>query len=131
MMSSLTQHPRNISKLFSYSTEMHSYHLRFASFGNFFVNYSRSSHQFKSFCRSSAKLWNSIPPDLRNLPKFCFKKKLRECLRMIMLAFKQLLLISRTLNLNKHFLKLNWSVLQHTNFCNCCICHSLDFICIV
>ena len=37
--------PHNISKLFRYSTAlMHSYDTRFASSGNFYVNYSRSSH---------------------------------------------------------------------------------------
>ena len=69
--------PHNSSKLFSYSAEMYS--------GNFYFNYYRSSHQFKSFCRSGAKLWNGIPSDSWKLPKFSCKKKLREYLLKVLI----------------------------------------------
>ena len=66
-----------ISELFSYSTEMQLYDTRFASSDNLFFNYSKSSHQFKSFRGSGVKLWNNTPPHLQRLPIFIFKKKNR------------------------------------------------------
>ena len=45
----------------------------------------RLRHRSKTLCRSYAKLWNSISPDVRKLPKFKFRKTLWHCLIKILI----------------------------------------------
>ena len=66
-------------KFFNYSTEMHSYNTRFAFSRNFVVN------SILQECRSYAKFWSSISPDVRRLPKFKFRKTLGHCLIKIVI----------------------------------------------
>ena len=72
------QTPCNISNLFECSNELHNYNTRFSLAGNYYVKYSRSNHLLKSFSRLGTKIWNSIPQELRNLPKFVFKTNLQK-----------------------------------------------------
>ena len=41
------------------------------------IKYSRCNQQSKSFSRLGAKIWNSIPQELRKLPKCVFKKNMQ------------------------------------------------------
>ena len=66
-------------KFFNYWTEMHSYNTRFAFSRNFVVN------SILQECRSYAKLWSSISPDVRRLPKFKFRKTLGHCIIKILI----------------------------------------------
>ena len=58
---------------------MHSYNTRFAFSRDFVVN------SILQECRSYAKLWSSISPDVRRLPKFKFRKTLGHCLIKIVI----------------------------------------------
>ena len=41
------------------------------------IKYSRCNHLLKSFSRLGAKIWNSIPQELRKVSKFVFKANLQ------------------------------------------------------
>ena len=47
--------------------------------------YSRLNQQSKSFSRLGAKIWNSIPLELRKLPKYNFKRKMQDLLFHILI----------------------------------------------
>ena len=76
--------PPNISTLFTYSNTMHHYHTRFSSKNNFYIKRSRINQLKNSFSRIGAKIWNSVPPDIRKLSKHNFKKKLQEALLKVL-----------------------------------------------
>ena len=76
--------PRNISNLFSSVKVIHTYSTRFSSAGNLYTKYSRLTHQIKSFSGRGVMIWNSIPQDLRKLPKSPFKNKMRHYLLQIL-----------------------------------------------
>ena len=61
--------PANISNLFLYPTQVHSYNTRFSATGRFNVKYSRTNQLKKSFSVFGARIWNSIPQSIRILPK--------------------------------------------------------------
>ena len=77
--------PCNISNLFYFSRETHNYNTRFSSTGNYHIKYSRLNQQSKSFSRLGAKVWNSIPLELRKLPKHSFKRKMQDLLFHILI----------------------------------------------
>ena len=68
--------PPNISELFTRSEQVHSYPTRFSVAGSFYIKEARTNHQLFSFSRVGAKIWNGIPPELRELRKAPFKRKL-------------------------------------------------------
>ena len=70
--------PCNISNPFYFSRETHNYNTRFSSTGNYHIKYSRLNQQSKSYSRLGAKIWNSIPLELRKLPKHSFKRKVQD-----------------------------------------------------
>ena len=72
--------PQNISRLFSKSNSIHPYKTRSSSSGNFYIQYSRLNQQRNSTTRFGARVWNCLPPQVRQLPKKQFKKKVREIL---------------------------------------------------
>ena len=65
--------PANISNLFLYPTQVHSYNTRFSEIGSFNIKYSRTNHLKHSFSIFGARIWNSIPRSIRILPKHKFK----------------------------------------------------------
>ena len=77
--------PCNISNLFNYSNELHNYNTRFSLAGNYYIKYSRCNHLLKSFSRLGAKIWNSIPQELRKVPKFVFKANLQNGLLVVLM----------------------------------------------
>ena len=72
--------PQNISRLFSKSNSIHPYKTRSSSSGNFYIQYSRLNQQCNSTTRFGARVWNCLPPQVRQLPKKQFKKSVREIL---------------------------------------------------
>ena len=72
--------PQNISTLFRKSNLIHPYKTRSSSSGNFYIQYSRLNQQHNSSTRFGARVWNCLPPQVRQLPKKQFKKKVREIL---------------------------------------------------
>ena len=66
--------PANISNLFLYSTQVHSYNTSFSATGTFNIKYSMArTNQFKhSFSIFGARIWNSIPQSIWILPKHKF-----------------------------------------------------------
>ena len=71
--------PQNISRLFRKSNLIHPYKTRSSS-GNFYIQYSRLNQQHNSTARFGARVWNCLPPQVRQLPKKQFNKKVREIL---------------------------------------------------
>ena len=78
--------PCNISNLFNSSNELHNYNTRFSLADNYYIKYSRCNHLLKSFSRLGAKIWNSIPQELRKVPKFVFKANLQNRLLVVLMA---------------------------------------------
>ena len=66
----------NISELFTRSEQVHSYSTRFSVAKSFYIKKTRTNHQLLSFSRVGAKIWNGIPPELLELRKAPFKRKL-------------------------------------------------------
>ena len=64
--------PQNISRLFRKSNLIHPYKTRSSSSGNFYIQYSRLNF--------GARVWNCLPPQVHQLPRKQFKKKVREIL---------------------------------------------------
>ena len=62
------------------SNSIHPYKTRSSSSGNFYIQYSRLNQQRNSTTRFGARVWNCLPPQVRQLPKKQFKKKVREIL---------------------------------------------------
>ena len=71
--------PLNILNLFT------SLNTRSSSNNNFDVKHSRLNKQNKSFSRTGARIWNSIPADLCNFSKNKFKKTLHDILFSILI----------------------------------------------
>ena len=72
--------PPNISNLFTRMKQIHSYSTWSAIAGHFHVEMSRANQQLLSFSRISTKIWNGIPPEIRQVKKTHFKRKLNELL---------------------------------------------------
>ena len=78
--------PQNISRLFRKSNLIHPCKTRSSSSDNFYIQYSRLNQQHNSTTRFGARLWNCLPPQVRQLPKQQFKKKVREIIFTILHA---------------------------------------------
>ena len=61
--------PSDISDLFTPTKHVHHYNTRSSTAGDFYINYSRLTHYKNSFSIMGAKIWNSIPNVMRELPK--------------------------------------------------------------
>ena len=72
--------PKNISDLFTRSSDVHSHNTRFSDVDNLYVNKSRLSIRLNSFSNFGAKLWNCLKPELRKLRKKPFKNKIHQFL---------------------------------------------------
>ena len=68
--------PSNLSGMFSLSRQIHNHNTRSSSAGNYYINCFRLKQNKNSFSRIGCKIWNSIPGNLRNLPKHIFKEKI-------------------------------------------------------
>ena len=66
--------------MFIPTDQVHKYNTRSSSAGNFYRKYSRLNHHKNSFASVGAKIWNSIPENLRKLPKHTFKIKIKNLL---------------------------------------------------
>ena len=78
--------PSNISDPFSKVNKIHTHKTRSSSSGNFYIKSSSLSLNQRSFARFGAKLWNSYPDKIRQLPKSAFKKYAHDSLLLIMEA---------------------------------------------
>ena len=76
--------PSNISDLFTNSKQVHTHRTKSSAAGDFYVKYSRLNQQKQSFSRIGVKMWNSVPPELRALPKKNFKNKLHKLLLRVL-----------------------------------------------
>ena len=72
--------PPNISNLFISSNQVHKHDTRFSCRGNYYVKYSHSAQQNKSFSKIGVRIYNSIPTRMLKLTKNNFKKMLNEAL---------------------------------------------------
>ena len=72
--------PQNISRLFRKSNLIHLHKSRSSFSGNFYIQHSRLNQQHNSITRFGARVWNCLPPQVRQLPKKQFKKRVREIL---------------------------------------------------
>ena len=72
--------PHNISHLFTPTQQIHSYSTRSSSSGNYYISYSRQNQENDSFSIRGAKIWNSIPENLRYSSKSLFKEKVHAIL---------------------------------------------------
>ena len=86
--------PPNISKLFTYSKDIHNYNTRSSSNVNFYVKHSRLNILNNSFLRTGAIIWNSIPGDLCNLAKNKFKERVHQIVLQIVLLRRTIMLTS-------------------------------------
>ena len=68
--------PSNLSGMFSLSRQIHNHNTRSSSAGNYYINCFRLKQNKNPFSRIGCKIWNSIPGNLRNLPKHIFKEKI-------------------------------------------------------
>ena len=75
--------PHNILHLFIPTQQIHSYSTRSSSSGNYYISHSRLTQKNGSFSMMGAKIWNSIPENLRNSSKSLFKKKIHTILLKI------------------------------------------------
>ena len=75
--------PRNISHLFIPTQQIHSYSTRSSSSGNYYISHSRLNQKNDSFSIMGAKIWNSIPENLRNSSKSLFKETVHAILLKI------------------------------------------------
>ena len=69
--------PENIKRAFTRISEVHSYPTRSSLNDDFYTEHSRLEKMRSSFLRVGPKIWNSLPSDMRNLPKSTFRKKTR------------------------------------------------------
>ena len=72
--------PPSISDVFTPTGQVHKYNGRSSSSGNFYRSYSRLNHHKSSFGSIGAEIWNSIPANLKKLPKRTFKMKIHNLL---------------------------------------------------
>ena len=76
--------PPKICELFARADQIHSHYTRFSASGNFHVQRSRLNQQLLSFSRVGTRIWNKIPPQLRELHKTLFKRKLDKLLLKVL-----------------------------------------------
>ena len=76
--------PNAILNLFTQSRDTHVYPTRSSSKGNYQIKYSRLEIQKNSFSRRGARVWNSIPPTVRSLPKTTFRSEIQKLLTKLL-----------------------------------------------
>ena len=72
--------PPQISSLFHYQHNIHSYITRSSTRGNFFLKYSRINKQNMSFSRNGVRIWNSLSSKFHQMPKTNFKRNVHNML---------------------------------------------------
>ena len=72
-----------LRKLFTKTEDVHSYNIRLAYSGNFYVKSSRLETQKFSFSRSGSCIYNCLPVSLRNKSKKKFKQQLKMLLKQM------------------------------------------------
>ena len=76
--------PCSISSLFNCSNEIHNYNTILSSAGNYHIKHTRCNKKYKSPSRHGAKIWNSIPQELRKLSRYAFKKNIQNQLLQVL-----------------------------------------------
>ena len=77
--------PSNITKLFTRTSNIHTYNPRLSTSQIFSVKYSRLKIQKKkAFSRVGVKVWNEMPNEYKNLAKKSFKKETKRALLNIL-----------------------------------------------
>ena len=77
--------PSNITKLFTRTSNIHTYNPRSSTSQIFSVKYSRLKIQKKkAFSRVGVKVWNEMPNEYKNLAKKSFKKETKRALLNIL-----------------------------------------------
>ena len=76
--------PSNITKLFTRTSNIHTYNTRSSTSQFFSVKYSRLKMQKKVFSRVGFKVWNEMPNEYKNLSKKSFKKETKRALLNIL-----------------------------------------------
>ena len=92
---------RDISNLFTRSKQIHSYPTRSAIAGNLHVEMSRTNQRLLSFSRIGTKIWNGIPPEIRQFKKSHLKRELNEIL-LKFLKIEEMNVDMRYINLSKY-----------------------------
>ena len=72
--------PSTLLDRFTRTHQMHNYNTRSSTAGNYYINYSRTNQYKNSFARMRTKTWNSIPENLKNLPKHVVTKEMTKLL---------------------------------------------------
>ena len=75
--------PHNILHLFIPTQQVHPYSTRSSSSGNYYISHSRLKRKNDSFFIMGAKIWNSIPENVRNSSQSLFKEKVHTILLKI------------------------------------------------
>ena len=78
-----TWNTKDCERLFIPTQQIHSYSTRSSSSGNYYISHSRLNQKNDSFSIMGAKIWNSIPENLRNSSKSLFKEKVHTILLKI------------------------------------------------
>ena len=76
--------PSNIMKLFTRTSNIHTYNTRSSMSQFFSTKYSRLKMQKKAFSRVGVKVWNEMPDKYKNLSKNSFKKETKRALLNIL-----------------------------------------------
>ena len=72
--------PPQISNLFHYQHNIHSYITRSSTRGNFFLKYSKTNKQNMSFSKNGVRIWNSLSSKFHQMPKTKFKRNIHNML---------------------------------------------------
>ena len=72
--------PPQISNLFDYQHNIHSYNTRSSTRGNFFLQYSRLDKQNMSFSRNDVRIWNNLSNEIHQMPEVKFKHNIHNML---------------------------------------------------
>ena len=76
--------PTNMSNVFAFQSNIHSYNTRSSSRGDYYVKHSRLDKQTKSFSRYGLKVWDSLPCEMRQMSKNNYKIKVPDTLLRIL-----------------------------------------------
>ena len=76
--------PCSFSSLFNCSNKIHNYNTILSSAGNYHIKHTRCNKKYKSPSRHGAKIWNSIPQELRKLSRYAFKKNIQNQLLQVL-----------------------------------------------
>ena len=76
--------PSNITKLFTRTSNIHTYNTRSSTSQFFSVKHSRFKMQKKAISRVGVKVWNEMPDEYKYLSKKSFKKETKRALLNIL-----------------------------------------------